>query len=90
MMTTGQHQGKLVLKAPQSPLEAEFPIADTRPFLDPDATYLVTGGLGGFGLRLLPYLVASGARHLTLMDRDPERRRTVDWIRRSTTLINLP
>ena len=89
MMTTGQHQGKLVLKAPQVSVDSEFPIADTRPYLNPDGTYLVTGGLGGFGLRLLPYLVASGARHLTLMDRDPELRRTVDWIRRSTTLINL-
>ena len=89
LMTTGQHQGKLVLQAPQSPPGPGFPIADARPFLDPDATYLVTGGLGGFGLRLLPYLVASGARHLTLMDRDPERRRSVEWIRRSTTLINM-
>ncbi len=90
MMTTGQHQGKLVLRAPRASVNSEFPIADARPFLDRDGTYLITGGLGGFGLRLLPYLVASGARHLTLMDRDPERRRTVDWIRRSTTLINLP
>jgi len=89
LMTTGQHQGKLVLQAPRSPSVPEFPIADARPFLDPDATYLVTGGLGGFGLRLLPYLVASGARHLTLMDRDPERRRSVDWVRRSTTLPNM-
>jgi len=89
LMTTGQHQGKLVLQAPRSPSGPEFPIADARPFLDPDATYLVTGGLGGFGHRLLPYLVASGARHLTLMDRDPERRRSVEWIRRSTTLINM-
>ena len=89
LMTTGQHQGKLVLKAPQALLGPKLPVADARPFLDPDATYLVTGGLGGFGLRFLPYLVASGARHLTLMDRDPERRRNVDWIRRSTTLINM-
>ena len=49
----------------------------------------MTGGLGGFGLRLLPYLVASGARHLTLMDRDPERRRNADWIRRSSALAYL-
>ena len=46
----------------------------------------MTGGLGGFGLRLLPYLVAAGARHLTLMDRDPKLRRDPDWIRRSSAL----
>ena len=89
LMTAGQHQGKLVLTAPPTSGEPGFPVADARPFLESDATYLVTGGLGGFGLRLLPYLVACGARHLTLMDRDPERRRSVEWIHKSTTLINM-
>ena len=86
LMTTGQHQGKLVLKAPPAGSDPDFPVADVRPLFDPDATYLVTGGLGGFGLRLLPYLVASGARHLTLMDRDPQRGRDATWIRRSSAL----
>ena len=87
LMTAGRHQGKLVLKAPSGPDDSGFTVADARPLLDPDATYLVTGGLGGFGLRLLPYLAFSGARHLTLMDRDPERRRTAEWIRESSALV---
>ncbi len=86
LMTTGRHQGKLVLQAPAAGSDPDFPVADVRPLFDPDATYLVTGGLGGFGLRLLPYLVASGARHLTLLDRDPQRRRDAAWIRRSSAL----
>ena len=86
LMTSGQHQGKLVLKAPAASADPDFPIDDRRPLLDPEATYLVTGGLGGFGQRLLPYLVTAGARHLTLMDRDPERRRSEHWLRQSTTL----
>ena len=85
-MAAGQHQGKLVLKAPPDSDNPGFPIADVRPLFDPDATYLLTGGLGGFGLRLVPYLVASGARHLTLMDRDPDRIRDADWIRHSSAL----
>ena len=89
LMTTGQHQGKLVLQAPEDPMDRGFGIADTRPFLDPDATYLVTGGLGGFGLRFVPYLIAAGARHLTLMDRDPRRSRDVEWIRQITTLSKM-
>ncbi len=89
LMTTGQHQGKLVLQAPENAMDRGFGIADTRPFLDPDATYLVTGGLGGFGLRFVPYLIAAGARHLTLMDRDPARSRDVDWIRQITTLSKM-
>ena len=86
LMTTGQHQGKLVLKVPENSMERGFGVADTRPFLDPGATYLVTGGLGGFGLRFVPYLIAVGARHLTLIDRDPEGGRDVNWIRQNTTL----
>ena len=89
LMTTGRHQGKLVLQAPPAGAAPDFPIDDRRPLLDPEATYLVTGGLGGFGQRLLPYLVTAGARHLTLMDRDPERRRSKTWLRRSTTLADI-
>ena len=87
LMTTGRHQGKLVLKAPSGKDDSAFTVADVRPLLDPNATYLVTGGLGGFGLRLLPYLAFAGARHITLLDRDPNRRRTADWIRNSSALV---
>ncbi|HDS1734775.1 type I polyketide synthase [Pseudomonas sp. BP8] len=37
--------------------------------LDAEATYLVTGGLGGFGLRTAQWLVDKGARHLLLLGR---------------------
>ncbi|MEU7319093.1 SDR family NAD(P)-dependent oxidoreductase [Streptomyces griseoviridis] len=37
----------------------------------PDATYLVTGGLGGVGRELTAELVARGARHLLLVGRRP-------------------
>ena len=86
LMTTGQHTGKLVLQAPEKPSDHSLPIVDLRPFLDPDATYLVTGGMGGFGKLLLPYLASAGARHLTLLDRDPQRRRSVDWVRKTSAL----
>ena len=88
-MTTGKHQGKLVLKAPNSSAERDFPVADKRPLFDPNATYLITGGMGGLGLRVLCYLVAMGARHLTLIDRDSERRRNSDWVRRRSALIHM-
>jgi NAD(P)-dependent dehydrogenase (short-subunit alcohol dehydrogenase family)/acyl carrier protein len=35
----------------------------------PDATYLITGGLRGVGLRFAGWLVEQGARHLVLMGR---------------------
>ncbi|MEK8146063.1 zinc-binding dehydrogenase [Streptomyces sp. M10(2022)] len=37
----------------------------------PDGTYLVTGGLGGIGLKLAGWLVERGARHLMLVGRSP-------------------
>ncbi|MDC0667761.1 type I polyketide synthase [Nannocystis radixulma] len=37
--------------------------------LRPDATYLITGGLGGVGLQLARWLVDRGARHLVLLGR---------------------
>lgn len=37
--------------------------------LPADATYLVTGGLSGFGLRTAQWLVDKGARHLVLVSR---------------------
>ena len=86
LMTTGRHTGKLVLKAPPAWGAEDFPIVDLRPYLDPEATYLVTGGLGGFGRLLLPYLVAAGARHVTMMDRDPKRRRSAEWVRKTSAL----
>lgn len=37
--------------------------------LNPDATYLVTGGLSGFGRATVDWLVERGARHLALVSR---------------------
>ncbi|MET3119274.1 phthiocerol/phenolphthiocerol synthesis type-I polyketide synthase C [Undibacterium sp. GrIS 1.8] len=37
--------------------------------LNPDATYLITGGLSGFGLKAAEWLVSKGARHLVLISR---------------------
>ena len=39
------------------------------PMFRPDATYLVTGGLGGIGLELARWLAVRGARHLALLGR---------------------
>ncbi|MEP6955236.1 MAG: SDR family NAD(P)-dependent oxidoreductase, partial [Chthoniobacterales bacterium] len=64
-MQAAQHVGKLVLEfdaahAPEVP--PEF-------WPDPDGTYLVTGGLSGFGLATAQWLAQRGARHLALLSR---------------------
>ncbi|WP_151483792.1 type I polyketide synthase [Streptomyces albicerus] len=38
-----------------------------------DATYLITGGLGGIGRELAHWLISQGARHLLLTGRTPPR-----------------
>ena len=39
------------------------------PLLRPDASYLITGGLGALGLAVADWLAAQGARHLVLVSR---------------------
>ncbi len=85
-MMNGEHQGKLILEMPKEQTCAETLVADKRAFFDPTGTFLVTGAFGGFGLRLLSYLAASGVKHLTLMDRDTTRRRSVDWVRQNSSI----
>ncbi|QIS23391.1 type I polyketide synthase [Nocardia terpenica] len=67
-MARARHIGKVVLIA----AGAAPDIRITVPRLRADATYLVTGGLGGLGIEMARWLVARGARHLTLVGRrDP-------------------
>jgi len=61
-----RHTGKIVL-AFDEPVAVRS--RRTRPTLDPDATYLVTGGLGGFGAATACWLADRGARRLALVGR---------------------
>ena len=44
-------------------------MAVARTFCNPRRSYIITGGLGGFGLELAQWLVDRGARHLVLTSR---------------------
>ncbi|WP_299486087.1 type I polyketide synthase [Acaryochloris sp. IP29b_bin.137] len=61
-MQQAQHIGKIVLD-----FEPDPPIS-----IQADATYLLTGGLGGLGLSTAEWLVEQGARHLALVSRRTE------------------
>ncbi len=70
-MQQSRHVGKIVLTPPAAPL----PVAATGAkslSLDPKGAYLVTGGLGGFGLRTAEWLADKGARHVVLASRRGE------------------
>jgi NADPH:quinone reductase-like Zn-dependent oxidoreductase/SAM-dependent methyltransferase/acyl carrier protein len=65
-MARGRHIGKIVVsQAPVAPAAA-----DGLRFRA-DGSYLLTGGLGGLGVRLAAWMVERGARHLTLVGRRP-------------------
>ena len=52
---------------------------------EPDATYLITGGLGGIGLAVASWMVERGARHLVLLGRGQASaagRRSIEDLRR--------
>jgi NADPH:quinone reductase-like Zn-dependent oxidoreductase/NAD(P)-dependent dehydrogenase (short-subunit alcohol dehydrogenase family)/SAM-dependent methyltransferase len=71
-MAQARHIGKIVVH------RAPAPRATT---IRGDATYLITGGLGGLGLAMAERLVERGAGHVVLMSRrdaSPEIRATLD------------
>src|SRR5262249_8148186 len=68
-MAQAKHVGKLIVSMQDRagvPVELNGrPTAATSP----DASYLITGGLGGFGLAMAGHLVRNGARRLALLGR---------------------
>jgi len=69
-MQQSRHIGKIVVTYRNGINHAHTPIQLQAPLsLSADATYLVTGGLGGFGLKTAQWLAGKGARHLVLISR---------------------
>lgn len=64
-LAQGTHIGKLVLEVSESPAAED----DLAPPFRGDSTYLVTGGVRGFGLATADWMVTHGARHLALVGR---------------------
>ncbi|QKW37147.1 SDR family NAD(P)-dependent oxidoreductase [Actinomadura sp. NAK00032] len=68
LMGSSRHIGKIVVSFGH---DEPFGVRPRRtvPALDPDGTYLVTGGLTGFGAATARWLARRGARHLALVGR---------------------
>jgi acyl transferase domain-containing protein/acyl carrier protein len=62
-MAQAKHIGKIVVSQASQSATSEAKL------IRADATYLLTGGLGGLGLLVARWLVAQDARHLVLMGR---------------------
>ncbi|MBW4632371.1 MAG: thioester reductase domain-containing protein [Iphinoe sp. HA4291-MV1] len=67
-MAQAKHIGKIVVSLQESDVTVAPSSEETVTFR-PDGTYLIIGGLSGFGLAVAQWLVEGGARHLVLMSR---------------------
>jgi acyl transferase domain-containing protein/acyl carrier protein len=68
LMAQGKHRGKVVVVfAPAA--RPDRVLCHNRPVVRPDAAYLVTGGLSGFGLKTAVWLAEQGAKWLVLAGR---------------------
>ncbi|MEV7858649.1 SDR family NAD(P)-dependent oxidoreductase [Streptomyces hirsutus] len=85
-MARARHVGKILVRFDEaqepSPSVAS---ADGGQRLSADGTYLVTGGLGGIGLKLAEWLVGRGAGHVMLLGRSPlgDRAAALDRLNRT-------
>lgn len=71
-MAQGKHVGKNVLSFSGKQIPVA-PCSEEGRLLKADATYLVTGGAGGFGWDIAKWMVSEGARNLALMSRSGPR-----------------
>jgi NADPH:quinone reductase-like Zn-dependent oxidoreductase/thioesterase domain-containing protein/short-subunit dehydrogenase/acyl carrier protein len=87
LMAQAKHIGKIVLT--MQGVKSAIMRAPTQKAIafPPRASYLITGGLGGFGIEVAKWLVKSGVRNLALMGRtgacSPEAKRAVAQLRRA-------
>ncbi|KAL3270572.1 hypothetical protein HHI36_021109 [Cryptolaemus montrouzieri] len=74
-MISGKHTGKVMIQIREEEPErmAKPPVVLSRGIprfsCDPERTYVICGGLGGFGLELADWIVLRGARRLVLNSR---------------------
>ncbi|KAG7203853.1 hypothetical protein KM043_017907 [Ampulex compressa] len=84
-MAAGKHIGKVLLQIHESEASLDAPIPALPRFnCLCDRSYLIIGGLGGFGLELADWLVLRGAKYLILVSRNGitngyQRARTELW-----------
>ncbi|XP_046608837.1 fatty acid synthase-like [Neodiprion virginianus] len=70
-MAGGKHIGKVIIKIRDQDAGCQclMPFALPRYYCSEDGSYLILGGLGGFGLELADWLVLRGAKKLVLTSR---------------------
>lgn len=67
-LASGKHMGKVLLKLRESEKDSEsLPLSVMRKFFcDESLSYILVGGMGGFGLELADWLVMRGCKKLVI------------------------
>ncbi len=90
-MQRARHIGKIVVTAPEAGCGKT--ILHNAVSIDPAGTYIVTGGLKGFGLASAQWLAKKGAKHLVLVGRgaipDESSARAIESLREAGAHIDL-
>ncbi|KAL8720960.1 MAG: hypothetical protein Q9181_007808 [Wetmoreana brouardii] len=68
-MQKGQHIGKTVVTMPKDPHDLSVTAVKQELHLDPGASYLLVGGLGGLGKAIATWMMEHGARNLIFLSR---------------------
>ncbi|KID86000.1 Beta-ketoacyl synthase [Metarhizium guizhouense ARSEF 977] len=81
-LQSGKNIGKIVITMGHEDLvlaecSSHLRPLSAPPLLSPDATYIITGGTGGIGLSLGPWMVENGARSVVLLGRSGDSRADV-------------
>ncbi|KAF5286580.1 hypothetical protein FQA39_LY16263 [Lamprigera yunnana] len=72
-MSGGAHTGKVLIKIRNEMDTIKAPLvlqAEPRYYCDPKKVYVVVGGLGGFGLELIDWLIERGGRYFIIVSRN--------------------
>jgi NADPH:quinone reductase-like Zn-dependent oxidoreductase/acyl carrier protein len=91
-LTQGQHLGKLVLTLTDPDARIHVPV-ETKAPIRQDASYMITGGLGGLGLSAARWLAERNAGHIVLLGRsgitNAEQKAAVDAILAKGTRVSV-
>ena len=68
-MQKGQHIGKIVVRMATHAHELQSTAKMRNLVLNPDASYMLIGGLGGLGQSISSWMVEKGAKHLVFLSR---------------------
>lgn len=70
-LASGKHIGKVVLKVRENPENvSSVPlVVQPRAHFDPEESFIIIGGLGGFGLELADWLVLRGCKKILMSSR---------------------